>query len=344
MKRMNINTVRTLAVVFVCLLAITSCNKNVAVTPTPNKIDPGQGAGNAVITLTGSGLRNVQSIVFDLGNVPVAFNTNFNTDNAVIFRVPVAANVGQQHIVFTTTAGYQFSVPFTVLAVPSLTSAFPAEWEAGGTVTINGNYLSSVSHVAFDASTDTATIISETATSLVLQMPASSVSTTKLVIYNNAGGSTTPFSLLNMDKQLKFFTDKGYGSGMQDWSWDNSTISTDFAVSGTHSLKEKYASGAWAGMSFHYDNTINTNDYQALTLWIKGGTGDNLIDVSADGVVSGSGGKTTITVPAAVWTYFTIPMSGNFDNTVLQRFDFQMHGPTGGDQTVYFDNVILVKK
>jgi len=335
--------VKATTLLFITTLFISSCTKNVDINPAPNKIDPGKGAGNAVITLTGSGLKNVRSITFDLGNVPVAFNTNFNTDNAIIFRVPAAANVGDQHIVFTTTAGYQFSVPFTVLAVPTLTSAFPNEWEAGGTITIKGNYLQTASHVAFDASTDTATIISASATQLVVKMPASTVNTTKLVVTNDAGSSVSTFSVLNMDTQTKLFTE-GYGPGVQDWSWDKSNISTDFAVSGTQSLKEIYGSGAWAGMSFHLDNAINANDFQALTLWIKGGTIDTQIDVGTDGVVSGAGGKTTITVPAGVWTYFTIPMAGNYDNTVFQRFDLQMHGPDGGDQTVYFDNVVLIKK
>jgi len=343
MKRFTINIINTVAMLLIAAVFTTACNKNVSVSPSPNKIDPGMGAGNAVITLTGSGLRNVKEINFDLGNVPVAFNPNFNTDNAVIFRVPPAANVGDQHIVFTTTTGYQFSVPFTVLAVPTLISAFPAEWEAGGTVTITGNYLQTASHVAFDASGDTATILSATATTLVLKMPASTVNTTKLVVTNDAGSSVTPFQLLNMDNQLKLFTE-GYGSGMQDWSWNSSSVSSDFAVSGTQSLKEKYSSGAWAGMSFHYDNNIVSNDYAAITLWIKGGTIDTQIDVAADAVTSGSGGKATITVPAGVWTYFSIPIAGNYDNSVFQRIDLQMHGPDGGDQTVYFDNVVLIKK
>src|ERR1700761_6823842 len=155
-----------------CLLAvtvfITSCKKDVVVTPTYS-INPGAGAGNDVITLTGSHLSGIQSIVFDDGNVPVAFNPEFNTDGAVIFRVPPTANVGAQHIVFTNSNGYQFSVPFTVLAIPSISSAYPAEWEAGNTVTITGNYLQSVYHVTLAGSTtDTATIVSVTPTQLVL--------------------------------------------------------------------------------------------------------------------------------------------------------------------------------
>src|SRR5436309_4992440 len=120
MKTTILRKIITIAAFSSCVLFVASCKKNVDVNPNANDIHPDSAAGNALITITGSGLRNVQSAVFDLGNVPVAFNPNFNTDNAILIRVPIDANVGPQHIVFTTTAGYQFSLPFTVLAVPSI--------------------------------------------------------------------------------------------------------------------------------------------------------------------------------------------------------------------------------
>jgi hypothetical protein len=329
--------------VLAVLVLMISCKKETTVTAKINKVDPGKGAGNEVITLTGSGLKDVQSIVFDLGNVPASFNPNFNTDGAIIFRVPASANVGDQHIVFTNSSGYQFSVPFTVLAVPSVASAFPAEWEAGSNVTITGNYLNSVNHVSFDASADTAIIVSATATKLVIKMPASAVNTTKLAIRNDAGITVTSFVFLNMDKQLKLFTE-GLGDGMQNWSWCNATTSTDFAVSGTTSFKAVYTKDGGQGLSFHYDFDIKTANYQSLNFWVKGGTNDNAIKVNPDAVTAGSTSLlVNIVVPADVWTHFVIPMSGNFDGVTCQRFNFQITGPSGADQTLYFDNVILVK-
>jgi IPT/TIG domain len=331
----------------ICIFAVVvmgmSCTKNVSVNPSFNTITPSSAAGNAVITLTGSGLGDIQSAVFDLGNVPVAFNPNFNTKTAVIFSVPAAANVGPQHIVFTNSSGYQFSVPFTVLAVPTLVSVYPNEWEAGNTVTVTGNYLQSTYHVAFTGTSDTATIVSATATQLVIKMPASAVSITKLIVYNNAGASTSTFSLINMDQQLKFFTED-YASGMQDWSWDNSSKSNDAAVSGVTSLKEKFGAGGGQGMSFHNDNIMNLSDYQYLSLWIKGGSSDNTIKIFPDAVATGSAGSVNVSVPASVWTYISVPMTlTGFSGVTCQRFDFQISGPAA-DQTLYFDNVILVKQ
>lgn len=98
----------------VTTFSITSCKKDVNVTPQIDSVDPGAGAGNALITITGSGLQHITSAVLDLGNVPIALNSNFNTSTAILLRVPVNANVGAQHIVFTNSSGFQYSLPFTV--------------------------------------------------------------------------------------------------------------------------------------------------------------------------------------------------------------------------------------
>jgi hypothetical protein len=309
-------------------------------------VSPDSGAGNAVITVTGSHLSDIKSVVLDNGNVPINFNPNFNTDEAAIFSIPTNANVGTQHIVFTNSAGYQWSIPFTVLAVPSIKSAFPTEWEAGNTIAVSGNYLDGVFHVGLASGTspdDTATIVSATPTQLVIQMPASSVPSSKLVLYNVAGATVSSFTLINMDQQLKMFTDD-YGPGMQDWSWCSSSKSTDFAVSGTTSLKEGFSSGGSQGLSFHWDDTITTNLYTTLSFWVKGGSADNTIGIFPDGVISGSNtGKFNVQVPAGVWTHVSVPISTNWSGVTCQRFDFQIAGPDS-DQTLYFDNVILIKQ
>ena len=98
----------------VAVFSSVSCKKDVNVTPKIDNIDPGSGAANALITVTGSGLQNIVSAVLDLGNVSIALNSNFNTSTAILIRVPVNANVGAQHIVFTNSLGYQYSLPFTV--------------------------------------------------------------------------------------------------------------------------------------------------------------------------------------------------------------------------------------
>ena len=47
-------------------IVATSCTKDVNVNPKIDAIDPGSGAGNALITVTGSGLQNIRTAVLDL--------------------------------------------------------------------------------------------------------------------------------------------------------------------------------------------------------------------------------------------------------------------------------------
>ncbi|MEN9570191.1 MAG: hypothetical protein RL172_1422 [Bacteroidota bacterium] len=341
MKVIIKHSIHILSVFVAAVLLLTSCTKKTELTPTVNKIYPERGAGNEVITLTGSDIKNIQSITFDLGNVNAPFNLNFNTNGALIFRVPTSANVGPQNIVFTTLSGYQFSVPFTVLAVPSLISVSPAEWEAGSEITIKGNYLKTVTSAVLTASGEAAEIVSTTDNAVVLKMPASSAKSTKLTLTNDAGSSVSDFSINNMDQARKIFTDD-YAAGIQNWSWCTTAISADVKLAGEKSLKADYAQGGWQGLSFHTDEVVTLTDMQALVFWVKGGSLDTKINVSPDAITSGSGSTKTIDVPSDVWTRFVIP-AAELGNAGCQRINFQMQGPDGTPQTVYVDNVYLLR-
>ena len=116
----------------------------------------------------------------------------------------------------------------------------------------------------------------------------------------------------------------------------------NLAVASTQSLREAYSKGGWQGTSLHSDDIITTSDYSALTFYVKGGTEDNVVDIFADGVISGSGKTVKVNVPANVWTYVTIPIVGNYDGITCQRFDFQIEGNSDADQVLYYDNVLLI--
>ena len=329
--------------VLTAAIFLVSCDKDEKITPT-YAISPGEGAGNDLITVTGTHIGDLRSIVFDNGNIPVGLNPNFNTGTALLFRVPPDANVGDQHIIFTNSSGYQFSVPFKVLAIPTIISAQPAEWEAGSNITIIGNYLATATSASLVGTSDPVTIVSQTATELVLQMPASTVPSAKISITNDAGSSTSSFSLINMDMQRKLFTED-YGVGVQDWSWTTShSNSTDYAVGGTVSLKNNFAAGGFQGVSFHTDNVESYADYQSLSFWARGGADDNILKVSPDAVLSGTGATVSVTVPANAWIQIVIPISTlGSGGVTCQRFNFQIEGPVN-PQTIYFDNVILIRQ
>jgi hypothetical protein len=171
-------------------------------------------------------------------------------------------------------------------------------------------------------------------------MPATTLSKARLTITNSAGSTTPTQEFISVDNAFGLFTE-GWAPGVEDWSWDASSQSTDFAILGTHSLKETYSQDNWTALSIHFDTNIVPGNYSLLTFWVKGGTQDNMIDVKSE---QGGGSTNTITVPANVWTYYKMQIPGFLGGIPsMERLDFQMHGPSGGNQTVYVDDILFVK-
>src|SRR5215211_1267513 len=92
-----------LAIAALVVIAASSCKKDTDGSPgsspgnpTMTGITPAEAAGGAVVTITGSGLGGMRTIVFDKNNVPATFQPNLNSDNAILFRVPDTAFGGQQ--------------------------------------------------------------------------------------------------------------------------------------------------------------------------------------------------------------------------------------------------------
>lgn len=125
-------------------------------------IDPGSAAGGVVVTLKGAGIGQIRSIVFEKNNVPAPFLSTLNTETDLVFRVPDTAYGGPQNVIFTNADGKTLSVPFAVIALPSVTSAFPTDFEAGSNVSLEGNNLDDVTSVVIDGTTTAVTIVSKT--------------------------------------------------------------------------------------------------------------------------------------------------------------------------------------
>ena len=333
-------------VMAVCIIAV-SCKKDSdgspdykAGNPVSSSISPDSASGGSVITLKGTGLGDMRTIVFDKNNVPASFQPNLNSDNSLIFRVPDTAFGGPQHIIFTNSAGKTLSVPFKVIALPGVTKASTTDFEPGSQITLEGNNLDDVSSVTIEGTTDQATIVSKTRKMMVITMPATSVNRAKLRVTNSSGFRVTDLEFTNIPKAFAMFTD-GFGTGIQDWSWASThQASTEQMFMGTKALKAVYGSGGWQAISLHRDDPkIIVSDYQYLTFWVKGGNASQQFEVFSEN----GGSHKTITVPPGVWTYFKLTISEFMAGVQLERLDFQIHGPNGGDEVIYFDNILFVK-
>jgi hypothetical protein len=338
--------ITALAILAFAIFAVASCDKDTDGSPdsspgnpTMTGVTPTEAAGGTVVTVTGSGLGGMRTIVFDKNNVPATFQPNLNSNSSILFRVPDTAFGGQQNIILTNADGKTLSVPFKVIALPTVAEIYPLEFEAGTQVTITGNNLSDVTSVVIDGTTDQATIVSKDRKTLVITMPATTVNRAKLKITNSSGERVIDKEMFYIPNAVVIFTE-GWGPGMHDWSWAGThDIATGTAYHGTKSFRVIYSANGWQGASIHRDDPrINMSNYTYLTFWAKGGTADINMQVWSEQ----GGSKVTITIPANVWTYFKMPIQGHMDGLMLERLNFQAVGPAA-NQTIHFDNILLVK-
>lgn len=363
---MKFNTIYSLASLSVLTLAtglvISSCQKDTDGSPqigpgnpVATKIMPDSAAGGTLVTLTGTGLGDIRTIMFEKQNIPAGFQTTLNTDGAILFRVPTEAAGGKQNIMLTNSAGQTLTVPFKVLAFPTVSAVSMYDFTKGTKVTITGNNFDDVTSVAVADSlkgvSDAATIVSKSKTELVITMPASSLNRGTLAITNSTGRIRTKQEFVNIDKAYQIFTD-AYGKDYQDGSWgDAGAVSTKEAVFGTASASKNYQKGNWHLINFtNWSSSLAYSaDYTYITGWIKGGSVDYPLFITTDASKAGFGNfvdANQVNVKAGVWNYFKIKLS-DMDfwgpGTKLQQLGFRIKGPDKQDEVFYFDNIMLVK-
>lgn len=326
-------------------LLFTGCRKDSDGSPDVNtggmssgEINPGSAAGGEVITLKGSGIGQIRSIVFDKNNVPAPFLSTLNTETDLVFRVPDTAFGGPQNIIFTNADGKTLTVPFSVIALPNVTSAFPTDFETGTEVTLNGNNLDDVSSVVLEGTTDACTIVSKTRKKLVLSMPASTADRAKLKLTNASGIRITDMEFVNVNRALTVFTEQ-LNNGFENWGWGGDyNASTDDKITGSKCLKAAYdPGGTWGGMQLGNGGSINVAGYKYFSFWVKGADVDKNVQFLLNW-----GNQKVITIPANKWSYFRYELAtgypglGNSVNNVT--FQIQEAG-----KTLLFDNIMFFK-
>ncbi len=314
-------------------------------------IKPDSAAGGQVIVLTGTGLGDMRSIVFEKDNVPAGFQPTLNTDEALIFRIPEDASGGNQNIIFTNSAGAKLTVPFKVLAFPSVTDVSNYNFTKDTEITINGNNLDDVISVTLTGTTNKATIVSKTKKQLVVKMPATDVNRSTLDIVNSTGLFKTTQEFVNIDKALPIFTD-AYGEGFGDGSWGDAGVITDKEFkSGTKSISKNFQKGNWHLINFTnwWPTVPYSADYTYITMWIKGASEDYSLYITTDGSKGGFGNydeASKVNVKAGVWNYFKVKLS-DIDfwapGKSVQQIAFRIKGPDKQDEVFYFDDIMLVK-
>lgn len=335
-----------LPVLFLAItIAFSSCKKDTDGSPEANPgtpvfqtVTPAEASGGSMITVAGTGLGDIRSIVFSNNNVPAYITSTLNTDTHILFRVPDTAYGGNQEIILTNSEGKSVSVPFKVIALPIVSTVWPTDFQAGSTITITGNNLDDVTGVVIDGTSDAATVVSKTRKSLTIEMPASNVNNGKLKITNASGSSVTSMSFVNVDKAVQVFADD-LMNGFQSWSWGGVyEASADFAVCGPKSMKSAFDAGGWGGLQMGNPGSVDASACRYFTFWAKGADVDYDVQVTINW-----GPWQSFTIPANTWTYFKYDLltAGWTGLNAVNNVTFQIKG---SEKTFYFDNIMFIKE
>lgn len=313
--------------------------------PVIESITPVQGESNVMITLLGSGMGDIRSVVFTTDSVDAVINPTLNTDGSFLFRVPEEAIPGAQQIVLTNSLGVEFSTDFFVLGYPVVESVSNYNFDAGDQITLVGKNLLTVDEVTLAGSGETATVISTTETTVTIEMPATTEKVTQLTLVNESGAATPMQEFVHRSQQFLVFTDD-YEQTFVDASWAPSAISTDTYKSGTASISLVYPAGWWTLLGFGWDN-IQNEGFEYLSFWVYGSATHDLYIQSA---ASPSAWDTfqeynKITPEANQWTYYKISVDDLqlwANATEWNQFAFRIQGPEDADVTFYFDDIMFI--
>ena len=340
MKRLN-NLRNIGAVMSLACFMLVACVKDkdyslssASANPVPNAIAPGEGASNTSLTLTGKGLGDIRTIIFDSGHIIANFNPAFNTENAILFNVPVDAIPASQNIVFTNGLGKSFSVPFKVIALPLITDVSNYNFEQNGTITLTGKYFENVASVTFAGTATELEVVAKTTTTLTIRFPTTTLTRSKLTIVNEAGSMTTKEEFVNLDLAYGIFKD-ALDANINDWSWGTlNSVSNVNVKSGTASWKVAY-NGTWGGVQLNFTQPVDLTPYKYVSFWIKGAAVDKNIakfnfNWAKDNVIK---------VPANVWTYYKIDIT-EMNASSLGTWVMQIED---AGETLYMDDLILIK-
>ena len=141
------------------LLTLTACSLLLALTgckdvPPPSfvSVDPTSASEGELVVLRGNDLGEIRELLFN--GEPINFNTAYNSDVALLFRIPKDTPLGD-YIITVRTEGGSFDFPFLVSEPPPRINRFlPRDGDPGDTILIIGdNYIGPPLEVWFRNST-----------------------------------------------------------------------------------------------------------------------------------------------------------------------------------------------
>jgi hypothetical protein len=301
--------------------------------------------------IIGSNLGSVTTVSFN--GASVYFNKALGTDSTILVSIPKDAPAGptQSNVLQVTTlhglAEFKFSI---LLPAPTVSDVSTLNFSEGSQVVLTGIGLGSVTAVSLQGTNAQATIVAKEDTKLTLTMPATTANSAKLVFTYPSGQAASKQEFVNLANTYVFFTDD-YNNGWSGNFWGKGEVSGEAVKTGTKSLKITYAKGNWSanGVANWSTGMPLTTDYKYLSFYLKGGSIDYTLYLTADKRAGGYGNSdqtAPVVVPANVWTYYKIPLASLdlwHSGSPFNQIGFWIKGPDTQDEVFYLDDLVLVK-
>lgn len=245
---------------------------------------------------------------------------------------------------------------------PSATASSELNVAEGVTVTFTGQNLDKVTALNFTTSNINIPIVSKTATSIVVTMPAmNDIFRSTVNLITPFGTTQSTFELINVNNAYQVFTDN-YGNNIGantdgDDYGSSQAVSATISKRGSSSLAITYYGNNYSpGGLLNSSNFIN-DDYKYITFWARSttnGTGNEGIQMSlmGDGMPEGYGndfaGVGIIVSPT--WTYYKIPIGAAAGKPMwskgnsFRKFGWRLNNwNVPQNEVVYFDDILFVK-
>ena len=151
-------------------------------------VDPAFGSAETLVTIEGSNLGNIETMTFS--DEVVNFNTAYNSDNALLYRIAESIPLGP-HVVEITTAGGSTTFDFTVSKeAPEVFNFSPASANVGEEVIIRGeNFFEPLEVLFHDSIQAEITFVSEDSLRVIVP---EGIEKGRIILKANGGRAVSP--------------------------------------------------------------------------------------------------------------------------------------------------------
>lgn len=203
---------RTTTLLFISFLFF-SCQKNQDA-PILTSIDPVFGPEETLITFEGMNLANIETMTFS-GEI-VNFNTAYNSDVALLFRIPESMPLGEHEVVITTPGGSVTTNFRKTKEAPEIFSLSPESGGIGEVITIKGKNFFEPLQVWFTDSVP-ANIVFHSPDSMEVEVPEG-VEKGRITLSANGGLAFSPKQFFSVNPILiNDFDGNGLRSETNKW-------------------------------------------------------------------------------------------------------------------------------